>query len=445
MQQFLPYFVVGAFLVALAVAILPNFETKLGLDLVGGISGQYKILATDNQPVTPDILNQTRSIIENRVNATGVTEPVITTQGGDRINIDLPGAVDANEIRNLVGQTGKLEFVEIPAAFAGQIQEGSPLPANMPQNVILDGTQISAARPATDTTTGQPVVSLELKGDGATAFDDFAKRVYDGSATGLQTVKFAIVLDKNVVSALTLQSNHFGGQAQISGNFTQQQVNDLVTVLKFGSLPLEIQEVGFQTVSPTLGQNFLTQTLLAGAIGIALVMAFMLIFYRLPGAVACVALVFYTLLVYALFRLVGVTLTLAGIAGFVLSVGMAVDANILIFERTKEELRAGKTLTPAMEAGFNRAWNSIFDSNISTLITASILYYFGSSTIRGFALVLIIGVLTSMFTAITLSRMMLRWVVKQPWARKANYYGIRDDELVTTAPRVRTREAAARV
>jgi preprotein translocase subunit SecD len=288
-------------------------------------------------------------------------------------------------------------------------------------------------------------VQLELKGEGATAFDDFAKRVFDGSATGLQTVKFAIVLDKNVVSALTLQTNHFGGQAEISGNFTQKDVTDLVTVLKFGSLPLEIQEVGFQTVSPTLGQNFLTQTLLAGIIGIGLVMAFMLVFYRLPGAVACVALVFYTIIVYALFRFIGVTLTLAGIAGFVLSVGMAVDANILIFERTKEELRAGKTLTPAMEAGFNRAWNSIFDSNISTLITASILYYFGSSTIRGFALVLIIGVLTSMFTAITLSRMMLRWVVKQPWARKASYYGLHDGELVTTAPRARTREAAARV
>src|SRR4051812_21022084 len=187
MQRFLPYFVVGAFLLALAVAILPSFQTKLGLDLVGGISGQYKILATDNQAVTPDILNQTRSIIENRVNATGVTEPVITTQGGDRINIDLPGAVDASEIRNLVGQTGKLQFIEIPAAFAGQIQTNAPLPANMPQDVILDGTQISAARPSTDQT-GKPVVQLELKGEGANAFDDFAKRVFDGSQAGLNTV-----------------------------------------------------------------------------------------------------------------------------------------------------------------------------------------------------------------------------------------------------------------
>ena len=159
----------------------------------------------------------------------------------------------------------------------------------------------------------------------------------------------------------------------------------------------------------------------------------MLIYYRVPGAVACVALIFYTIFVYALFRLLGVTLTLAGIAAFILSVGMAVDANILIFERTKEELRAGKNLTAAIEAGFSRAWNSILDSNVSTLITAFILYYFGTSVVRGFALVLIIGVLTSMFTAITLSRMMLRWVVQQPWARQAHLFGIADTGLSADA------------
>ena len=179
-------------------------------------------------------------------------------------------------------------------------------------------------------------------------------------------------------------------------------MNNLVTVLKFGSLPLEIQEVGFSSLSATLGLGFLAQTVLAGLIGIGFVFAFMLIHYRLPGVIACIALVFYTIINYALFRAIPVTLTLAGIAGFVLSVGMAVDANILIFERTKEELRAGKPLTAAIEAGFNRAWNSILDSNVSTLMTAFILWYFGTSTVKGFALVLIIGVLISMFTAITL-------------------------------------------
>ena len=222
-------------------------------------------------------------------------------------------------------------------------------------------------------------------------------------------------------------------------------MNELVTVLKFGSLPLEIEEVGFSSLSATLGLGFLAQTVLAGFIGIAFVFAFMLINYRLPGAVACVALLFYTLINYALFRTVPVTLTLAGIAGFVLSVGMAVDANILIFERTKEELRAGKPLNAAIEAGFSRAWNSIFDSNVSTLMTAFILWYFGSSTVKGFALVLIIGVLTSMFTAITLSRMMLRWVVRQQWARKASLYGVHEDEFTAAAPRGRSRGAIAGV
>ena len=163
----------------------------------------------------------------------------------------------------------------------------------------------------------------------------------------------------------------------------------------------------------------------------------MLIHYRLPGVVACIALIYYAIVVLAIFRLIPVTLTLAGIAAFVLSVGMAVDANILIFERTKEELRVGKTLNSAVEAGFNRAWNSIFDSNMSSIITAAILFYFGSSTIRGFALVLIIGVLVSMFTAITVSRTMLRWVVRQPWAREPRLFGVNEDEFVTVGSRGR--------
>ncbi len=436
MQRVLPYFVVAAFLAALAVAILPGFETKLGLDLVGGLRGEYQIQATDSQSVTPAILQQTRTIIENRVNATGVTEPVVTTQGADRISVELPGAVDENEIRSLVGKTGKLVFIPVPSTFSGQVTEGQPLPAGMDATPIFGGDQVDAARPGT-TSTGLLAVDLSLKSQGAALFDQYAAAHYGE--------QFAIVLDGIVQSAPTINATKFNGQAQISGSFTTAEVTALVTVLNYGSLPLEIKEVGFLTVSPTLGENFLKQTILAGAIGIGLVLIFMLVFYRLPGAVACVALLFYSLVVYSLFRVIGVTLTLAGIAAFVLSVGMAVDANILIFERTKEELRAGKTLSAAIEAGFNRAWNSILDSNVSSLITATILYYFGSSTIRGFALVLIIGVLTSMFTAISFSRILLRWVVRQPWARKASLYGVREEEFLTQTPRVRSREAGARV
>jgi preprotein translocase subunit SecD len=441
MQRALPFFVVTVFLAALAVAILPNYRTKLGLDLEGGIRGEYQIVATDAQPVTKDILDQTRTIIENRVNSTGVAEPVVQTQGADRITVELPGATDKEQIRTLVGRTGRLDFVPVPAAYATQVVQGGPLPAGMPATPMFSGDQIAAARPGTDSA-GLPAVDVELKSEGAKIFDDFAKQNFTGPNGG---VKFAIVLDGTVQSALGLNTSQFGGNAQITGQFTNQEVTELVTVLKFGSLPLEIHEVGFSNLSATLGQEFLTQTLLAGFIGIALVLAFMLIHYRLPGLVACIALLFYSIVVYALFRFIPVTLTLAGIAAFVLSVGMAVDANILIFERTKEELRAGKSLAAAVEAGFNRAWNSILDSNVSSLITATILYYFGSSTIRGFALVLIIGVLMSMFTAISLSRMMLRWVVRQPWARRAGLYGVREDEFLVSTPRVRAREASVRV
>jgi preprotein translocase subunit SecD len=409
---------------------------------VGGLRGEYRVVASDQQSVTLDILNQTRDIIEARVNATGVAEPVVVTQGADRISVELPGAENENEIRDLIGTTGRLDFVPVPPSFNNLVTDGQPLPPDMDATPIFSGNEIAAARPSTDPQTGQPAVDLQLKDTGARLFDEFAAAHFGE--------RFAIVLDGIVISAPSINARQFNGQAQISGgNMTVAEMNNLVTVLKFGSLPLEIVEVGFTRVSATLGQSFLQQTVLAGVVGIGLVFVFMLLHYRLPGVIACVALVFYTVLNYALYRTIPVTLTLAGIAGFVLSVGMAVDANILIFERTKEELRAGKTLTAAIEAGFSRAWNSILDSNVSTLMTAGILWYFGTSTVKGFALVLIIGVLSSMFTAITLSRMMLRWVVRQPWARKANLYGVRDDEFLAAQPRGRTRgearEAGARV
>ena len=449
MQRALPIIVLAVFVVALVVAIFPlprpggtegqTLETRLGLDLIGGLRGEYQVVATDDQSVTPEILEQTRLIIENRVNATGVSEPIVVTQGADRISVELPGVEDEGEIRNLIGTTGVLEFMPVPAALQGSVAEG-PLPeAMLDIEPLFTGVEIASAAIASDPTTREIVVDLQLKDTGARLFDEYAEQHYGE--------QFAIVLDDQVVSAPTIQATRFGGRAQISGGqggFPIEEARSLVTVLKFGSLPLEIREVGFSSISATLGLDFLKQTLVAGAIGIALVFAFMLIYYRVPGAVACVALIFYTVFVYALFRLLGVTMTLAGIAAFILSVGMAVDANILIFERTKEELRAGKGLTAAIEAGFSRAWNSILDSNVSTLITAFILYYFGTSVVRGFALVLIIGVLTSMFTAITLSRMMLRWVVQQPRARQAHLFGIADTGLSADA-RSRKEEVPSRV
>jgi len=244
------------------------------------------------------------------------------------------------------------------------------------------------------------------------------------------------VIDGTVVSSPYIQSAIAGGEGRISGSgaagFALVDANSLVPILKFGSLPFPIAEVGVTDVKATLGAAFLGQALFAGAVGILLVFLFMLFYYRLAGVVASVALIFYMLVVLALFRIVPVTLTLAGIAGFVLSIGMAVDANILIFERTKEELRIGKKIVPAVEAGFSRAWNSILDSNVSSLITALILFYFGSSTIKGFALVLIIGVLCSMFTAITVTRVILRGVISRSRFASPHLYGVEKVHLTGT-------------
>lgn len=457
MRWVLPLLIVVVFVAALVASVMPNpkaasvagcpsFCPNLGLDLVGGLRGEYRLIATDNQPITPDILAQTRTIIENRVNATGVTEPNVQTAGADRITIELPGAADRAEIEQLVGTTGRLDFVPIPRQWAQSVAPGGPLPPGMDPTpdtpftnediakiAIFGGDQIAAARPGTDPV-GKPAVDLELKARGADLFDEYA--------AANQGELFAIVLDGEVKSAATINAPQFNGRAQISGSFTTDEVNDLVTVLRFGSLPLEIEPVGFSSLSATLGLGFLAQTVLAGFVGISFVFAFMLVMYRLPGVIACIALAAYAILNYALFRTIPVTLTLAGIAGFVLAVGMAVDANILIFERTKEELRAGKPLNAAIEAGFNRAWSSIFDANVSSLMTASILWYFGSSTVKGFALVLIVGIATSMFTAITLSRMLLRWTVRQPWARKASFYGVKEEDFLLAAPRAGRRRTA---
>lgn len=445
MRRILPFIIVAVGLAALAVDVLPMnrpgsdpprpIDTRLGLDLQGGLRGEYQLIATDRQPVTADAMATTRTIIEQRVNATGVAEPIVQTQGSDRISVEIPGVANVEEVRDLLGSTGLLQFVPIPAGQQPPGQ-GQPIPSEF--EPLFSGNEVAVAQPGFDAR-GRPQVEFSLKPEGARLFGDYTSQNVGNF--------FAIVLDGNVVSAPTIESAITGGQGVITGDFTVTEVNNIVTVLKFGALPLEIREVGFSTISATLGTSFLEQSLLAGAIGIGLVFLFMLLHYRLPGAIACVALLFYAMIVYAMFRLIPVTLTLAGVAAFVLSVGMAVDANILIFERTKEELRAGKTISAAIEAGFNRAWNSILDSNVSSLITAAILYYFGSSTIRGFALVLIIGVLVSMFTAITLSREMLRWVVRQPWARHANLYGVKDEEFTVAAPQVRarSREADARV
>ena len=395
-------------------------ETKLGLDLEGGLRVEYQALPAGGKSPDAAALNIIRTIIENRVNGSGVAEPVITTQGTDRVVVELPGVSDPEAIRKLVGTTGRLDFVPIPST-ATPPTEGTQIsyPA------LFSGDQVESATIGADQT-GQRTVNFVLKPDGQKLFAE-----HTAANVGQY---FAITLDGIVISAPRINEPIPNGQVQISagglGGFSLKAATDLVTVLKYGSLPFPIIELSNENISATLGSEFLHQSLLAGAIGILLVLVFMLVHYRLPGLVAGIALIYYALVVLAIFRLVPVTLTLAGIAGFVLSVGMAVDANILIFERSKEELRLGKSLPAAIEAGFSRAWNSILDSNVSSLITATILYLFGSSVIRGFALVLIIGVLISMFTAIVVTRTILRFIVRRDWARHAALYGVGESEFI---------------
>jgi preprotein translocase subunit SecD len=416
-------------------------ETKLGLDLQGGLKVEYRVNPNGDRTPTLQDVAVVKDIIERRVNATGVAEPVVVTSGTDRIVVEVPGVSDTAAIRRLVGQTGSLQFVPIPATMTPptaqaplDMTDAGPCPedGNPTEPCILfGGEELRAANVGADAQ-GRRVVTFSLKPTGRDLFAAW-------TAAHIQQY-FAIVLDNVVISAPVINEPIPGGDVQISsgglGGFPRAEAEEMVNVLRFGSLPFPVEELASDTIDPTLGQEFLNASLLAGGIAILLVILFMLIHYRLPGVVASFALLYYAILVLALFRLIPVTLTLAGIAGFVLSVGMAVDANILIFERMKEELRSGKSLPQAIEAGFARAWNSILDSNVSSLITALILYLFGSSVIQGFALVLILGVLCSMFTAIFVTRAILRATVAQEWARKARLYGVTDAEF-TARPATR--------
>ncbi|MFI5387954.1 MAG: protein translocase subunit SecD [Fimbriimonadales bacterium] len=436
-----------------------TMETKLGLDLQGGYEITYKADIPAGTVADPGQMETVRAIMEDRVNSQGgVAEPVVERVGSDEVTVELPGVGDPDAIAKAVGQTGTLLFVLLPKATYGDATAAgaTPIPA--------DNTQMSDALLATAQFSGKDLDpgSISAAVDSSNAgywLINFAFAGTKGTDFGTWTAAhvneyFAIVLDGKIVSVPYIKSAITGGSGQISGSFTATEAKSLATTLKYGALPYTVVPISSTGIPATLGKTFLDQTIFAGAVGIGLVLLFMLIYYRLPGFVACLALTYYALTVLAIFRIIPVTLTLAGIAAFVISVGMAVDANILIFERTKEELRAGKTLATASEAGFSRAWNSIFDSNMSSLITAGILYlgpeilgFTGSSTIRGFALVLIVGVATSMFTAVTVSRTLMRVFVRQSFVHKAWLFGVTDAEFQARSMggRLARREARGRV
>ncbi len=416
----------------LGINVDRSFPTRLGLDLVGGVQALLEADLPETTSITSEDMGTARSIVENRVNGLGVSEAVVQQVGDRRILIELPGETDPQTALHTIEQTGLLEFVDMSSIAPQEAQNlvGTKIqtdfgaqataPVTTTQNVfptLMTGAALSEVG-VTTSTTGEYQVSFNLKADESDKFASF-------TGSHINQV-LAIVLDKQVISAPTINSAITQGSGVITGHFTAETANQLAVQLRYGSLPIPLKVISSTTVGPTLGQESLRKSLFAGLIGMTVVILYMLLYYRLPGALADIALIIYTLLVLSIFKLIPVTLTLPGIAGFILSIGVAVDANVLIFERMREELRAGRTLRQSTELAWSRAWPSIRDSNLSTLITCLILFWFGStfgaSIVKGFSLTLAIGVLVSMFTAIIVTRTFihlaldnLNFVAHQRW------------------------------
>lgn len=376
------------------------YDFKLGLDLKGGThlvyEGDLSEIPTAKQT---EAMESLRGAIERRIQGSAggglsVTEPLIQVASDDRLIVVLPGVTDVNKAIDVIGKTPFLEFREI-SSDATQIS-GNP---DSWRATGLTGKNLDSANVEFDPNTGRPIIALRFDGEGADLFEQITSRNVGKP--------MAVFLDNQLLQAPTVQTSIAGGEAIITGDFTIDEAKTIVSRLNSGALPIPIELIGQQTVGATLGETSLQTSIVAGILGFLAIFLFMIIFYRLPGLLASIALIIYVTISLAIFKFLPVTLTLAGIAGFILSIGMAVDANILIFERIKEELRAGKELRMSLKDGFSRAWLAIRDSNVSTLITTFILGYFGTSIIRGFAITLSIGVILSMFTAITITRTFL--------------------------------------
>jgi preprotein translocase subunit SecD len=395
-----------------------SLKVKEGLDLQGGVRVLLKPI--NSQHYDPAALAENvaaaRTQIEQRVNGgLGVNEPDIrveTSGGVPSIAVELPGLNSGDPFAavNSLLKTGTLEFWSTgpsPATIGSTFdpsQYTTYNPGGQPAftGKDLDSNNIFVGQD----TTGQPQINFQMKGDAVSKFFTFTQKNVNQYLT--------VTLDRKVIESAVIQSA-INGPGVITGKFTQAQASQIVTLLKYGALPISFQAVSEEIVGPTLGQDSITKSAIAAGIGIGIVILFMLLYYRLPGLLADLALILYAATTFAIFKLVGVTLSLAGIAGFVLSIGMAVDANVLIFERVKEELRAGRLLASAIDIGWKRAWPSIRDSNCSTLITCAVLYGFGSNfgatIIVGFATTLFLGVLISMFTAVVVTRTFLNLLV----------------------------------
>ena len=389
-----------------------DINPRLGLDLQGGLQVLLEADVPETTVISRDEMETARDIVENRTNALGVSENLIQVAGDRRIVGEFPGVEDSDAILDIIQQTGLLEFVDtgdfspqegtlIQTDFAtgsSQATDGT----EQVYHTIMTGKELTSVSVSPDQL-GRYGINFTLSSEGASIF---------GNHTSLNTGKYlTITLDKRVISSPVIEGPIPGGQGSISGNFTPETANGLAVQLKYGSLPIPLKVVETRIIGPTLGEDSLQKSLRAGLIGMIVVVLFMGIYYRMPGIVADLAILFYAAITFAIFKYFHFTLTLPSIAGFLLSTGAALDANILIFERLKEELRNGRNLSQAVDQGWSRAWPSIWESNTTTIITSVILYWFGSTfgatIVKGFSLTLFLGVGVSLFTAIFVTRTLL--------------------------------------
>ena len=388
--------VIGLVVASIAMVIKNPDLFKLGLDLQGGVSVTLQADPEEGQTVTSEDMANLTDIISNRVDEFGVAEPLIQQEGDDRIIVELAGLQDIEEAVAMLGTTAKLEFIGPNG------------------DVILDGGQLSDAYVAQDSTTGGYQVALKFNSDGADAFAA-ATQQYIGQS-------ISIVLDDEVLCSPTVEAVIADGNAVITNIGSYEECAQLASLLRGGALPVDVEIIEERVVGPELGSDSLSKSYVAIIYGVAAVFLFMIIYYRLPGLLTCVSLLLYGVILFWIQCAINVTWTLPGIAAFLLSLGMAVDANIIIFERIKDELRKDRTLSAAVSSGFQRAFKAILDSNVTTLIATVVLFYFGVSSIKGFAITLSIGILASMFTAIVFTRFLLKLCANSSALSKRSLY-----------------------
>ena len=437
-RRYITLFLILVLLAAVIWVNLPNnsgikignfnrtLDTVLGLDLQGGMQVLLEVDLPEEIEVSPEDLQTARQILENRSNGLGVSEVIFQIAGSRRIVGEFPGLTNTDEVIAVLKETGQLEFVDFGTTY---LPEGTVIQTDLgqTQNVKVPENPLKTVEGETQNQifhtvmTGDQIKSVGVEPDGLGGYHitfvlkDEGREIFAKHTAENVGKYLAIVLDKRVISVPSINSAIPDGAGVIQGDFTIESANNLAIQLRYGSLPIPFKVVESRVIGPTLGEDSLNKSILAGMVGMIIVALFMIIYYRLPGGVAMLSIATYALITLALFKLIPVTLTLAGIAGVLLSTGAALDANILIFERLKEELRAGRTLQNALDLSWKRAWPSIRDSNLATLITSAILFWFGSAfgatIVKGFALTLAIGVAISLFCAIVVTRTYLSTVV----------------------------------